>query len=207
MSVLDILFSLYWFEFITSGNYCDLYSLSSSKNVYFETMLKFSYFPWDGRGISHNPNVYYTDVIDHPEFPWIYTEFKQEWVDEQWVNSFPFYSEEIVLHKDFVPDFIRNKIRNGYAVSYANEQMIQNYPELILKDIYIKPKENNCFNETKYGDLENSVAFGEESFHICGVSYLTFIEIEKYRDEITIKIDPDTFFKTEYERFIEFMSM
>lgn len=201
-----LLFSYYLFNFLNEKSYMSVYELSSSKNIYMETILKFPNYHWDPYGITHNPNINYEDILENSHLPWIYTEFTQSWVNEEWVNSFPYYTERILISSNFIPNFARNKIRNNMPLNFANQLLLDSFPNAKIEpEKYdIQSSVFDCIEFSTDKDIENHINFGKESICIFGYSYITFNAILKYESLISIKIDKNTIFVNEIESFNEY---
>lgn len=199
-----ILFSYFWFEFMIKYSTLSSYDLSSSNMVYIETILKFPNYPWNPHGITQNPNIQKQDVLQNPELPWIYTDFLQDWVDEQWVNSFPYYNEQIVTKLNIVPHFVKQKIIRGIPLTHTNQLIEDYYGETRLlkrEEDIVEYDHQNC--KVLIDDLE--YAFDKKlDSHVCiyGKTYLTFDFVEEHYDEVHFYFDKNVIFIKEIEKFI-----
>lgn len=206
MANITLLFSYYLFNFLSEKSYMSVYDLSSSKNIYMETILKFPNYQWSPNGISHNPNINREHVLENKHLPWVYTEFTQKWVDEEWVNSFPHYTEQILITSNFIPNFARNKIKNNIPLKFANQLLLDSFPEAIVEiDFYeIQLSNFECIEFSTNKDIEDYIKLGKDLICIFGESYITFDTILKYESFISIKVDKNTIFINEIESFSEY---
>jgi hypothetical protein len=187
-------------------NYTSVYDLSSSNYVYIETILKFPNYKWSPHGITHNSNIKKEDVLRNPQLPWIYTDFTQSWVNEEWVNSFPYYNERIIITADFIPNFVKEKVINDIPLKYSSKLLYDSYPEILVKDILIdyEIRDFLCIDKSSNYDILEYVNLGKDTICIFGVSFITFEFIDSYKDIIRFEIDKDTKFEDEIEKFFMF---
>jgi hypothetical protein len=200
-----VLFSFYWFEFIVEHSSLSAYEISSSKTVHIETIRKFPNYEWNPHGITQNPNIKKQDVLDNPDLPWVYTDFMQDWVDEDWVESFPYYNERIVTKLNIIPTFLKQKINRGIPISHTNS-LIDNYyfniRKLKLEPIKQDVIRNNCkklFNDLQYV-FEKKL---DSCIYIFGETHILFSFVKANKDKITFYFDKDTVFVKEMDQFYQ----
>jgi hypothetical protein len=170
------------------------HDISSSKNLYIETILKFPNYHWSPHGITQNPNIQKNDVLMNPKLPWIYTDVIQDWVDEDWINSFPYYNEKIITKLNILPNFVRQKIIKGIPISYT-------FSDLVVIQLDSKNKTDDMIKETNCNVLIDHTTFDFEHtklnvFCIFGRSNLLFSFVEQNHD-ITFYFDKDVLFVNE----------
>lgn len=206
MAGLMVILSYFWFEFMIHYSSLSNYDISSSSNVYIETILKFPDYQWDPRGITNNPNIQKEDVLSNPQLPWIYTEFIQEWVDEEWINSFPYYTERILPKINFVPNFVKQKIMKKIPLRYSNNAIYDAFP-----DVKVLPENNkrngieslDCLVLRDVTDRDFNTDIwknGINSFCIYGKTNLEFEFVKRYHNKIKFRFNNDVFFVNEYKR-------
>lgn len=203
-----IMFSYFWFEFMIHYSSLTNYEISSSSNVYIETILKFNSYQWDPHGITNNPNVKKEDVLSNPQLPWIYTEFMQDWVDEEWINRFPNYTEKIIPKINFVPNFVKQKILKNIPISYTNSVIEEYFPEARIENknsSHENKIDDNCLFLQNITDRDFNYDIQKRrinKFCIHGNTNLDFDIVRRYYDRVKFIFSNDVFFITEYNKIV-----
>lgn len=202
VSVL-VIFSYFWLEFmVKQHSLLSSYDISSSRMVHIETILKFPNYHWSPHGITQNPNIKKQDVISNPQLPWIYTDFTQDWVDEEWVNSFPYYNEKILTKLNIIPNFVKQKIIRGIPISYTNQIIDETFQHLrILKEKAEVQKSNHTSGCKVLNDDLDYVFEKLSHSEVCifGRTNLLFSFIESHPD-VRFYIHRDVLFVKELEK-------